>query len=201
MKSKLQIKHAISHYADTRPARPHNARRLAGCHQTTNCSVTGMSRRDLNHDLTHSRRDALTTDQKQINLYHIKQGNFNFTLPRRCPRTRHSNDNSKMRLFVGCLLAYHPSNVLVYLSDRSAKKIVRVATLRHMLQIKLFISPTHTLLTLGQTVPALTLYHQAPGKVETGVPIFSHWYDSTRKKSPRGKRESNPGLQLSRRTS
>ena len=33
----------------------------------------------------------------------------------------------------------------------------------------------------GPTVSALTLYCQAPGRVATGVPVFSHWYDSTQK--------------------
>ena len=35
-----------------------------------------------------------------------------------------------------------------------------------------------------------------PGRVATGVPILSHWYDSTRKKSHR-KRDSNPGSSAS----
>ena len=35
-----------------------------------------------------------------------------------------------------------------------------------------FILPSHSILTSGQPVPALTLYHQAPGRVATGVPIL-----------------------------
>ena len=56
-------------------------------------------------------------------------------------------------LFVGCL----PSNMQVYLRDGSAKTIVRAATLRQKLQIKLSISPSHSILTLGRPVPMLTL--------------------------------------------
>ena len=38
---------------------------------------------------------------------------------------------------------------------------------------------THSTLTSDQPVPALTLWCQAPGRGATGVPILSHWYDST----------------------
>ena len=40
------------------------------------------------------------------------------------------------------------------------------------LQIKLSVSPNHSILTPGRPVPALTLKRQAPGRVATGVPIF-----------------------------
>ena len=40
------------------------------------------------------------------------------------------------------------------------------------MQIKLSISPSHSILTPGQPVPALTLYRQVPGRVATGVPFF-----------------------------
>ena len=72
-----------------------------------------------------------------------------------------------------CLLAaQRPSNILVYLRDGSAKTILRAATLRQKLQIKLSTSPSHSILTPGWPVPALTLYCQVPGRVATGVPIF-----------------------------
>ena len=45
-------------------------------------------------------------------------------------------------------------------------------TLRQKLQIQLSVSPSHRILTPGQPAPALTLQHQAPGRVATGVPIF-----------------------------
>ena len=48
-------------------------------------------------------------------------------------------------LFGGCLT---PSNLLVYLRDGSAQTIVHAATLRWKLQIKLSISPSHSILTL-----------------------------------------------------
>ena len=50
--------------------------------------------------------------------------------------------------------------------------ILCAATLRLKLQIQLSISPSHSILTPGQPVPALTLQRQAPGRVATGVPIF-----------------------------
>ena len=45
------------------------------------------------------------------------------------------------------------------------------------IQIKLSISPRHSI--LGQPVPALTLQHQAPGRVTTGVPVSKSlvWLD------------------------
>ena len=64
---------------------------------------------------------------------------------------------------------YRVSNMQVYLRDESAQIILRAATLRQKLQIQLSISPSHSLLTPGQPVPALTLSCQAPGKVATGM--------------------------------
>ena len=49
-----------------------------------------------------------------------------------------------------------PSNMPVYFVDGSAQTVVRAATLRHKLQIKLAASPSHSVLTPGQPVPALT---------------------------------------------
>ena len=57
-------------------------------------------------------------------------------------------------LFVGCLAS---SNGLVYLRDGSAQTILRAATLRQKLQIKLSTSPSHSILTPGPPVPVLTL--------------------------------------------
>ena len=62
--------------------------------------------------------------------------------------------------------------MLACLSDGSAQTVVRAATLIQKLQIKLFTSPSHSILTPGQLVPALHLKRQAPGRVVTGVPIF-----------------------------
>ena len=66
-----------------------------------------------------------------------------------------------------------------YLRDGSAQTIVRATTLRQKLQIQLSISPSHSILTPGRPVPALTLWRQAPGRVVTGVPIFESlvWLD------------------------
>ena len=59
-----------------------------------------------------------------------------------------------------------------------------------LLQAKLSISPSHSILTSGQPVPVLT------DTITPGYPLdcqlLSHWYDSTPKKS-RLKQNSNPG--------
>ena len=77
--------------------------------------------------------------------------------------------------------------MLVCLTDGHAQIILRAATLREKLQIKLSTSPSHSILAPGQPVPALTLSFQAPDRV-----ALSHWYDSNPEKSRR-KRNSNPG--------
>ena len=56
-------------------------------------------------------------------------------------------------LFVGFLT----SQQHVYLRDGSAQTILRAATLRKKLQMKLSTSPSHSILTPGRPVPALTL--------------------------------------------
>ena len=60
-------------------------------------------------------------------------------------------------LFVCWLVACRPSNMLVYPSNGSAQTILRAATLTWKLQIKLSTSPSHSILTPGRPVPALTL--------------------------------------------
>ena len=62
--------------------------------------------------------------------------------------------------------------MLVCLRDRSAQTIVRAATFRQKLQIKLSTSPSQGILTPGQPVPALTLSRQAPGRVASRVTIL-----------------------------
>ena len=81
---------------------------------------------------------------------------------------------------------------LVYLRDGFAKTILRAATLRYKLQIQFSTSPSHSIQTPGQPVPALTLYRQAPGRVATGVPIDKSLVRLDPEKSHR-KRDSNPG--------
>ena len=73
-------------------------------------------------------------------------------------------------LLVGCLTSQQ--HAIVYLRDGSAQTILCGAAVRQKLQIQLSISPNHSVLTLGQPVPALTLYRQAPVRVATGVPIL-----------------------------
>ena len=70
--------------------------------------------------------------------------------------------------------------MLVYLGDGTAPTVLCAATLILKVQIKLAISNSHGMLTLGQPVPALTCKNQVPDSVSTRVPISSHWYDATR---------------------
>ena len=79
----------------------------------------------------------------------------------------------------------------MYLRDRSAQTILHAATLRKKLQIKLSSTPSHSILTLGQPVPALTLQCQAPGRVTTGLPVFKSlvWLDPEKS---RRKQDFNP---------
>ena len=91
----------------------------------------------------------------------------------------HASQTSFVSQFHCCIsVALRPSNLQVYRRGRTAQTIVCAATLREKLKIKLSISSHHSIVTPGQPV-ALTLKHQAPGKVATGVPILSHWYDLT----------------------
>ena len=60
------------------------------------------------------------------------------------------------------------------------------------MQIKLSTSPSHSILTPGQPVPAQTLEHQVPGRVATGVPIFKSLVSVDPEKSWR-KWDLNPG--------
>ena len=93
-------------------------------------------------------------------------------------------------LLVGCLMSQQHASVS---QGRICSDNFSAATLRQKLQTKLSVSPSHTILTPGRPVPALTLFRQAPGRVTTGVEFFkSMVYDSTPKKSRRT-RDSNPG--------
>ena len=72
--------------------------------------------------------------------------------------------------------------MLVYIRDGSAQKVVRTATLRSKVQIKLSIKPSRSIPTPSQPVPALTLLLQAPGRVATGLRLFKPlvWLDLER---------------------
>ena len=68
-----------------------------------------------------------------------------------------------------CLLVtQHPSDMQVYLSDGFALTIVRAATLRYKLQIKLSTSRNHNRLTSGQPVPSTD-------PITLGAWQDSHW--------------------------
>ena len=74
----------------------------------------------------------------------------------------HLKSSNALQYWKGCLffvwlVASHPSNMVLYLRDRSARTVLRTARLRQKLQIKLSISPGHSMLTPGWPVPALTL--------------------------------------------
>ena len=58
---------------------------------------------------------------------------------------------------VACLLAQRPSNMPVSLRDGSALISLGATTLRQTLQVKLSNSPSQSILTPGQPVPALTV--------------------------------------------
>ena len=96
--------------------------------------------------------------------------------------------------------------MIVYLRDASAQTVVCAATLRWKLQIKLSVSPHHSILTPGKPVSALILYRQATGRAAPEIPVkllvrFNlSKKKKKKKKNPRQKRESNLGLPLSRRT-
>ena len=70
-----------------------------------------------------------------------------------------------MMVFVCWLVPLRPSNLPVYLRDGSAQTNVSITTLRWKLRIKLSISPSHSILKAGRSVPALTLSRRAPGRV------------------------------------
>ena len=59
-------------------------------------------------------------------------------------------------------VAYCCVNVLVLSQDRSAETVVGAATLRYNLLIKHAVSPSHSILTLGQPVQILTPQCQLP---------------------------------------
>ena len=72
-----------------------------------------------------------------------------------------------LMLFVGCLMSQQHAS-----ASQGRICSVPAATVRQKLQIKLSTSPSHSTLTLGQPVPALTLSCQEFGRVATGVPIL-----------------------------
>ena len=78
------------------------------------------------------------------------------------------------------MVAHLSSNRLVYLGDGSAQTIVRAATPRQKVQIKLAISPSRGILTPVQPVPAMALMSQAPGREKPlECQLLKHWYDPT----------------------
>ena len=82
---------------------------------------------------------------------------------------------SKPWVAVVCWLLNVPANMLVYLRDGSAQTVVRTATMRLKLQIRFSLSSSHSILTPGQPVPALTRPKtggEGGGGVATGVPVF-----------------------------
>ena len=89
---------------------------------------------------------------------------------------------------VDCLTSQQHAS---YLRDGPAQTSLHAATLRQKLQIKLSTLPSHSILTPDQPVRVLTLRHQAPGRVATGVPSFKLLVWLSLEKSPQHKRELN----------
>ena len=83
--------------------------------------------------------------------------------------------------------------MLVYLWAGCAWTIVRAATLRKKLQIKLSTSPTHNILTPGRQSKSCPYNTRRLAGWPLECQFLRHWYYSTEKKFPRRKRESNPG--------
>ena len=108
-------------------------------------------------------------------------------------------DGSQGRIS-GTDLLTHPSNMSVYLRDGSPHTSLRAATLRQKLHIKLSASPSHSIFTPGQPVPALTLERQAPGRVATGVPSLKSLVGLSRKNPRCASGNLIPDLPLWRRT-
>ena len=70
----------------------------------------------------------------------------------------------------------------------SDQTIVRAVTKRQKLEAKLSMSPSHSILTPGRPVPALTVSRQSPCRVGIGVTGMTRPL-----KKSRNKRDSNPG--------
>ena len=102
---------------------------------------------------------------------------------------------------VVCYLLNVPSNMRVYLRDGSAQTILRAATLRQKLQIRLFYLTQSQYTDTGPTSPSAEPI--TPGAL-AGQPLecqfVSHWYGSTPKKSRRQAGFEPGDLPLSRRT-
>ena len=67
-------------------------------------------------------------------------------------------------LFVGCLLAWRPSNMLVYVKDGIAQTIVRATTLRQKLKIRLSVSTSHSIPGVALTFEKLRMANAQHGK-------------------------------------
>ena len=83
--------------------------------------------------------------------------------------------------------------MLVYLRNESAETVVRAATLKCRLQIKLAGSPRHSILTPGQPVLVPAVSRQASGRVASRKPISKCLVRLDRKKALRGKGRFDPG--------
>ena len=78
-----------------------------------------------------------------------------------------------------CLLNVPATCLCISGMDLLRQVYVLHATPRSKMQIKLSTLSSHSILTLGQLVPVLTLWYQAPGRVATGVPVLKSlvWLD------------------------
>ena len=65
----------------------------------------------------------------------------------------------------------------MYRRDGSAQTVVLIATQKWKMQIEYATSLSHSTLTPGQPLLALTLHHQTLGRIAIRVPTCSLWYD------------------------
>ena len=84
---------------------------------------------------------------------------------RKAEIAREEIEKKILLLFVGSVTSQQHASV----SQGWVSSILRAATLRQKLQIKLSISSSHSIWTQGRPVPALTLYRQASGRVAATV--------------------------------
>ena len=103
-------------------------------------------------------------------------------------------------LLVGCLTFQQQASVSL---DGSAQTILHAATLRQKTQIKLTTSSSHSILTPGQPVPALTLNARNLAGQPLECQFLSHWSASSKESTVKNLVATGiqtPDLPLPRRT-
>ena len=144
------------------------------CSDKCSCCHTETEVEDQTNSFTQSQPvdSEATSPSTDLNIFLTKSIQLSylpcikcFRLPVSvsCPVYRNVNDEQCLWVCVSfvslkyLLVARRPSNMRVNLRDGSAQTILRAATLRYKLQIKLSTSSIHIILTSGRPVPVLTL--------------------------------------------